>query len=213
MRKTMVFALAVVLMCMFVTGATAAPGVGDIVQFGKWDWRVLEVQGGRALIITENAIDRLPYNKQRTDTTWETSSLREHLNGEFLENFTAIEQDRIEETSVFNPDNQWYDITGGNDTTDKVFLLNLEEVVKYFGDSGKLQDRPKNRHWIYDDYNSERVVVEAEDKDTALWWWLRSPGYYNYRAAFVYADGRINVGGNFVSYDGGGIRPALWLNL
>jgi len=223
MRKTVIFALAVVLMFAFVTGALASPTpeVGDIIQFGEWDWRVLDVQDGRALIITENAIDRRPYHEHREDISWETSCLREHLNGEFLESFTAIERERIEEISVLNTDNLWYETTGGNDTIDKVFLLSLEEVVKYFGDSGQLQDRPEGRHWIYDEYNSARIVMivvndeddDGEDNEVALWWWLRSPGYYSYRAAFVYADGRINVGGNYVNYYGGGVRPALWLNL
>jgi hypothetical protein len=29
-------------------------------------------------------------------------------------------------------------VSGGNDTTDKIFILSIEEVVQYFGDSGQL---------------------------------------------------------------------------
>ena len=35
----------------------ANPRVGDTIQFGNYTWRVLDVQGGRALIITDVALD------------------------------------------------------------------------------------------------------------------------------------------------------------
>jgi hypothetical protein len=45
-------------------------------------------------------------------------------------------------------------------------------------------------------------------------WWLRSPGFLEYCAAFVYGNGNIAMNGNEVYSDiVGGIRPALWLNL
>ena len=139
--------------------------------------------------------------------------MRRYLNGEFYNRFTAEERGRILETRVINSDNHWYGTTGGADTTDRVFLLSIDEVVRYFGDSGQLWNRPNDEWWIDDEYNQARVAYRLEDNE-AWWWWLRSPGSNSYSAANVLSDGWLNVSGNSVhrSYYGG-VRPAMWLNL
>lgn len=42
-------------------------------------------------------------------------------------------------------------------------------------------------------------------------WWLRSPGYYDYYAEFVYSDGLVCQIGDFVHFEHG-VRPALVFN-
>jgi hypothetical protein len=122
-------------------------------------------------------------------------------------------------------DNRWYGTDGGNSTKDKVFLLSIEEVIKYFGDSGDLANR-KGWYWnwedsqdelrdgkgyyINDQHNSGRV---AKSNNIGYWWWLRSPGYHQYDAAGVNDDGSIFLNGYHADYPSGGVRPALWLNL
>jgi hypothetical protein len=103
-------------------------------------------------------------------------------------------------------------VTGGIDTIDKVFLLSIEEAVKYFGDSGQLQNRPKNADYLINDqYNSARIAKFSDDE--ASWWWLRSPGRDSNRAAYVLDFGYIDLSGGFFNRDDGGVRPALWLKL
>ena len=209
MKKSVVFGLAVVIAAAFffvVFGSStfeaqqaeaAAPTVeslqvGSVIQFGGYDWRVLDVQGNKALIITEHIIEQRPYNVDNKDVTWETCTLREYLNGEFLQKFSAEDQARIAETRINNPNNQQYGTNGGNDTNDKIFLLSIEEANRYFSS------------------DSERIAKVANG--TASWWWLRSPGLLSFGAAGVHDDGLVNVAGGVVS-DGGGVRPALYLNL
>lgn len=43
------------------------------------------------------------------------------------------------------------------------------------------------------------------------WWWLRSPGYYQYYAAYVHDDGSTSYYGNNVGAAYGCVRPALKL--
>jgi hypothetical protein len=211
--------------------------VGDIVPFGFdtlgwriWNWQVLDVQDNRALLISDS-LGGIMLNRPfcvtsataGTAVTWETSDIRSWLNDVFYQDiFSDEERESIFETQVFTNNNPWFGTPGGNTTTDKIFLLSIEEVVKYFGDSGQLQDRPEGRHWIYDEYNSARIVMivvndeddDGEDNEVALWWWLRSPGYDSYGAADVGTDGGIYVYGYDVLTGGsGGVRPALWLNL
>jgi len=212
------FAIAALLPVLCVNSAAAGPAqVGAIVQFGGYDWRVLDVQSNKALIITEHVIERRPYYVEWKAVTWETCTLREYLNGEFLQKFTPEDQGRIAETRIKNPNNLWYGTNGGNDTTDKIFLLSLEEVVKYFGDSGQLRNRPgADAHWIIDKYNSARTAYDSTGKATP--WWLRSPGEVGASVVDVGGDsvdgddeGIVYViGGNV--HANGGVRPALWLN-
>ena len=187
--------------------------VGDIIHFGGHNWRVLDVQDGRALIISENIIERRAYHAWDERITWEHSTLRHYLNNEFLNSFNATDRARITETRVINNNNPWFGTNGGNDTTDRIFLLSLEEVVRYFGNSGRLanQNHPNNENWgFHDQYNTARVARERNGND--WFWWLRSPSYSGNTAAIVGSSGSVGVGGG-VDLGIGGVRPALWLNL
>ena len=57
-----------------------------------------------------------------------------------------------------NDYNPWFDSKGGDNTTDKVFLLSLDEVIKCFCDSGQLRDNPPaQKMWLSDpSYNKDR---------------------------------------------------------
>jgi hypothetical protein len=191
--------------------------------FGPYAWRVLDIQGDRALLITEDVIEQRHYNASLEAVTWEGCTLRAYLNGEFCRKFSPQERRIISENENPNEDNQWYGTDGGGDTRDRVFLLSLEEVVKHFGDSGDLAAR-KGWYWedgkdvlkdgkgyyINDQYNSERV---AKFNNSGYWWWLRSPGGSQILAAFVRSGGNVALDGHFVYNDSVGVRPALWLNL
>ena len=101
---------------------------GDIIPFGSFMWRVLEVRDNKALLITENIISKVcdimnkfgykDYLRQ----TWKWSYLREYLNIEFLNNFSQSEKDFIVEIDIEPP------------SSDKIFLLDDEEANKYFED-------------------------------------------------------------------------------
>ena len=99
------------------------------IPFGPCEWRVLDVQNDKALILSENIIEKCKYNEEKTDVTWETCTLREYLNDEFLQKFTGEQQRRIVETRITNNDNLWYGynlwdgMKGGNDTTDKIWTI------------------------------------------------------------------------------------------
>jgi hypothetical protein len=164
-------------------------------------------------LLCVNIIEERPYNKEGKEATWETCSLRGYLNGEFYNKLPGDFKALIAETRLTNDNNQWFGTSGGNATTDKIFLLSIGEVVKYFGDSGQLKNRPdSNAYWITDQYNSARVAKDAAG--TGSWWWLRSPGGNgSYSAARVGHAGRLGVYGYYVLDVFGGLRPALWLNL
>ncbi|MCL1941555.1 MAG: DUF6273 domain-containing protein, partial [Synergistaceae bacterium] len=89
--------------------AKAAEGklkAGQILQMGGYDWRVLDVQNNRALLLCENVIEKRPYNKEKKNITWETCDLREYLNGEFYNKLPGDFKAKIAETKLTNDNNQ-----------------------------------------------------------------------------------------------------------
>ena len=210
------------------TPAVTLPEIGSIYHFCKYDWRVLAVENGKALLISEEILEkRHLYHSGKVSITWENCTLRKYLNGEFLNKLGAAKSE-IADTRNSNPDNPWYDTPGGNATTDKIFLLSLDEVCLYFGDNttAELKDM-KNRKDLMKELkgsmffgeNSPSRIAKYTDGE-AWYWWLRSPGRYKNHAAFVDNGGCVIVSGIGVSVEsygkddsGYGIRPALWLNL
>lgn len=184
---------------------------GGRIRFGAYDWLVIDKQEGKSLIITEKVIEKRPYHHEESEITWETCDMRQYLNGEFYNSFSETDRARIIEVANQNPDNPWYGTSGGSPTTDRIFLLSIEEVVKYFGDSGQINNRPRNPgfDWLKDDflfllgdqYNINRRAVD--DNGVVVHWWLRSPGAKNRFVAKVYGKeeqdefdhGDISIGG------------------
>ncbi len=197
--------------------------VGEKISFGGYDWQVLDVQNGKALIITEYIIEQRPYHDAYEDITWAECSLRKYLNGAFYNKFSAADQDRIHSVLHINSDNQWFGTKGGEDTLDNIFLLSLDEVCRYFGDStSKLYNPGKNQRYWFErkDINNDKRIAMLINKNGCWWWWLRSPGRVGLKAVYIWGDGTIGIQGNNILKgnisDGkctGGVRPALWLSL
>ncbi|MDF2873128.1 MAG: hypothetical protein K0R05_4703, partial [Anaerocolumna sp.] len=143
--------------------------VGDKIVFGKYEWRVLDMQSNTALIITEDIIEQRAYHDAYKDITWADCSLRKYLNNEFFDKFAAADKSRITPVINKNPDNQWYGSNGGADTRDSIFLLSLEEVTcQYFGDSSsKLYNPGKNQRYWFErkDENNSKRLARLQEKD------------------------------------------------
>jgi len=200
MKKLTTLVLSILLILPFtacVSVQKAQVQVGDRIQYGNIDWIVLAVDDGKALLISEFVL--LPfeysfYDGEDTATTWEECSLRQYLNGDFFNStFETLEQNRIIETAVRNSDNPDKGTPGGGDTTDKIFLLSIEEAKQYFPD------------------NPARIAFDTNG--TAARWWLRSPGYLSGFAAYVRSGGPIDPNGHPIILGTIGVRPALWLKL
>lgn len=163
---------------------TRYDGSREGIRLGGDIWIVLKKEGSKALVLSSNALFIQAYNKDYIDVTWETCTLREYLNGEFYNTyFTDEERNRIIETTIENNSNPKYGTSGGKATSDKVFLLSIEECISF-------------------DFGSKPLGS----------WWLRSPGEDQHSAAPVLSDGSVGYGGWNVD-NGLFIRPALWINL
>ena len=92
--------------------------------------------------------------------------------------------------------NPEYSADPGNSTQDKVFLLSINEVKKYFSSD-----------------EARKCAMAMKKQGNARLWWLRSPGNGLSSAAFVNNDGSVNCSGFYVDKNDICIRPAMWISL
>ena len=207
---------------------------GDIIKFGNYmitssenkdaiEWIVLDKQTGKTLLLSKYIIDCKCYNETRDKVTWETCSLRKWLNNDFYNAvFTNDEKNKILTTNlnqIDNPNNN--KSKGGNPTNDKIFLLSIDEVQKYFNQHGLSPDNQNlaalpTEYAKSKDNNGEKLWV---NNDSSVWhngygyFWLRSPGIYQRDAAGVDSNGGLDIEGRYVDVSVIGVRPAMWVSL
>lgn len=193
--------------------------VGDKITFGTYEqdnvtsngaedieWLVLAKENNKILVISDKALDYQRYNKTYEKITWEQCSLRKWLNDSFFNAaFSEEEQALIQNTTVSADKNPKYSTDPGNATTDKVFLLSINEAEKYF--SGEQARKCTTTAYVI-------AIAQSEyDNKYVSWWWLRSPGDKQKNAARVDYAGSIDYSSLSVSGNVGCVRPALWISL
>lgn len=193
-----------------------ATEIGGYFSFGSYEqdndlsngpepieWLILDKKDDNVLVCSKYAIDFLEYNTTFPNATWAECSLREWLNGLFLNSaFNLDERGRIITSNISAEKNPKYDTEPGNDTVDNVFLLSISEAEKYFNSANERQCKPT----LYAESNDP-----FKDEKTICCWWLRSPGEKNC-AAGVNPDGVVYFGGTGTR---GmiGVRPAMWITI
>lgn len=185
------------------------------------EWLVLDKQGDKVLLLSKYILDCKSYNDTDSDVTWEDCSLRKWLNESFYDTaFTEDEKKCIETTTIANTGNDEYETSGGNDTVDKVFLLGIEDVEKYFAKDNMQSDNERlattGTDYAKNVKNKDEVLYVNTSGD---WFggkspfWLRSPGNKQNHAARIRVTGYLGVHGINVTRTDNGVRPAIWVSL
>ena len=191
-------------------------------------WRILKVSGNNALAVADVALDCRPYHKESASVTWETSTIRRWLNGmggpyysqgaqsgRTAWGFTSVaftpeQLGAVRQSTIANADNTDYGTAGGNDSTDRVFLLSEAEVHGASATVHGFAADPKT----YDEARHCKLTDYAMAMGGSSWcWWLRSPGSTRTHAAGVGYGGYVYPNGHDVGNDEDAVRPALNLNL
>lgn len=202
-------------------------------------WRVLNKDNNDVFLLSDIALDDQRYNEKWATITWEKSSMRSWINGykasenqseidysnkNFIDTaFSTAQKNAIKTTKVENRNNIHYGSAGqgGNDTSDKIFLLserevyNTDDAKKYgFVLDGEVYDearRCKCSTYAYA-MGTWRNIEDSEYNGNALWF-LRSPGGSCYGdVTAVYDFGRVNSGGTSIFSDHS-VRSAIHLDL
>lgn len=198
--------------------------VGDIIVFGAYEqdnntsngkedieWLVLAKEDNKILVISDKALDCKPYNQSRDYVTWETCSLRNWLNNDFINAaFTAEERAMIPTVTVSADMNPEYNTNPGNATKDKVFLLSIVEAEKYFT-SDEARKCVPTEYAISNGASTSDSYTKG-GKATCLWW-LRSPGFDQFIAAYVNYFGPVLRYGRSVGNASNSVRPAMWITI
>ena len=173
--------------------------VADVVEFGSYEqdgnasngkepieWRVLAVEGNRAYVVSQKALDARAFNTDVDDgNDWNSSDLKK-----WLENDFASQAFTDDEMKVL----QFPPMLLDEDQADQFFMSDKERICM------PTQQAVNNGAWTWGD-------------NGACGWWLRSPGAYSVSAAGVLADGNVNSDGYYVDGAAVAVRPALWVNL
>ena len=192
-------------------------------------WRVLENAEGQLFLISDQNLDVFQYHTDWEEITWERSTMRSWLNGygasennggdsgtDYTSDnfigaaFSEKEQKAIAETTVVNDDNPNHNTDGGNNTTDKIFLLSIAEASNssYFADDASRIST--NTAYVADGGKIGGDMYSAGKGD---WWWLRSPGIGAYYAAGVAGNGDVDNAGVYGDKEDRAVRPAFHLDL
>lgn len=164
--------------------AMAEAKYGSTVWLGNKQWIVLDRQDGKALLSLYMADNKHPFHDRKEAVTWENCSLRRYLNQEFItKTFMTEEQRIIADTKVVNGPNPEFGTDGGNDTTDKLYLMNETEYEKY---KKRLKDKAKTMR-------------------------LRTPGKDALSTTYVSALKEVVAYGFPVDENGACIRPSMWV--
>lgn len=109
-------------------------------------WRILDVDAdlGRVLMITEVCIGNRPWGHG----TWSECSLRKWLNEEFYSSLPEEARIRVATATV-------RDIDADKNVEDRIFILSVDEVHKYFRDQ-----------------RARRCSIAGGKNPT--WWWMRN---------------------------------------
>jgi len=233
MKKLLVIAL---ILTMVLSGAVLAEAesanqdIGSVVAFGHYEqdndmsngkepieWIILDKrEDGSVVLLSKYALDCKRYNDEYTSVAWGTCTLRTWLNEDFYNAaFSTEEQAKIKTVKVANEDKPYYATKGDEDMEDKVWLLSINEVTdsvtgekvySCFTDDSSRMCVPTKYAVAQGAYQSSDYTVDGVG---TCWWWLRSPGYDRWYAAYVGIDGSVDSYGTIVRYDFSSVRPVM----
>ena len=175
------------------------------------EWRVLDIQDGKALVISRYSLAREPYHSINEPTTWENSTIRSWLNRNFLNTaFSRQEQTAVLTVQVDNDKQQAREPQNspeGNATQDKIFLLSYREVCSYLRSESDRVCEPS----LFALNKAAKGKYSALKKNVRepVSWMLRTMYYSMYDC--VGHDGGLDGGVNI--HNDCFIRPAFWLDL
>lgn len=202
-------ALIIILVCCAVSFSAPKEmilNVGSSIEFGSFEqnadkdgaesiqWLVAGEKDGKYLLVSKYCLEARAYDdSEDASQSWESSSLREYLNGQFFETaFNEKEQGMIAEAELVN---SFEEVENGTEATmDKVFILSSEEISEFLGDDKEVL----TAHF-------------ADDEQGLCWWWVRTPGYIDTYVSVIKTNGVFYSRGDSAINPLGGVRPAIWI--
>ena len=168
------------------------------------EWLVIERRGDACLLVSKYALTLGAYDSEfQWNTNWEKSALRQWLNRDFYSRaFSPQEQEQILFSTIPAENSPLFEGEGGSVVADKIFLLSIPEVKRYFSD------------------DNDRICLPGKGVDTGkmvfdsgCYWWLRSMGCSESNPSMVTGKGTVHYAGSYQSNDRYAVRPAMWVRM
>ena len=178
---------------------------GDVIPFGKYTlqgeektaiyWKAVKADGGKLLLVASQNIEVKSFHMSTEAPSWDISSLREWLNGDFINgSFTAEEAAYIAERELEEADK-----SSTSTQTEKAFILSAAEAKTYF----KTADERKG-------LNSSYLVSQYHASSR---YWLRTV-LENGNIAYVDGAGKVEeTEGLAPTTADVAVRPAIWVDI
>ena len=193
------------------------PKIDDSVFLGRYqqnandsnmrppiEWVIKDFNEEAIFLVSKKCLEMKAYNNEMDKPiTWAESSLRKWLNQYFYQYaFSDEEKNCIIEKQLENENNYESGAPGGKVTNDKIFILSASEAEHYF---------PTVSERVAYGTQIANLQNMSECESDGLKWWLRTPGYYDYRASIIVESGRIDHHGYSASRGFLAVRPAMWV--
>ena len=185
--------------------------IGYCVEFGKYPywqqgqeeplvWRVLDIQGDKALLIANKAVDFMPVSDTLNCAVWKDSYLAKWLNSVFyVKAFTNMEMSRLVINKCVNQ---------------FITIPSVDELKLYYSDNPR-SHLPNFSDGKAKPLQTPYVVDKNKESDNRyIKWWLRDFITENGRVKYVSQNGRIVE----PRFDGEamkakGVRPMIWVKI
>lgn len=183
------------------------------------EWIVLDKIDNQYLLLSKYVIDYCQFKKDRVEgisISWNDSDIKTWSNYDFINSaFTDEEQKHI----LLNPDLL---------PSEKVFLLSIDEILKYFGNENENYDGVKIENRIKENYKSRtyatryarkngviigpRSIVDNNVSLYSCGYFTRSMTNSNYnQVSYIRDDGSDGYLSAYDRWKRPGFRPAMWV--
>lgn len=224
--------------------------IGDSIFFGKYEqngiihdgkefveWIILkkDKDDNSAILISKFILDCYPFNGFSENVTWETSSLRYHMNTAMLsEMFNNSELACILPTFLLNSPNIFNGAYSGQPTYDYLFIPGIDEMIAFYSNDNFINEarlnelkRPSKKRISYaTNYavsRGVRVIGSGKENSGAGNYFLRTTGlpgrrrwfgevYADYFQAYVSENGSVVPEGTGINSIDDGIRPMVQIS-
>ena len=232
---------------LYLREQITSKNIGESILFGSYEqnsiledgkepieWIILNLNdtGNSAILISKYILDCYPFNGFHQNVTWETSSLRNHMNTAMLEEmFDDKELACILPTYLLNSKNVFNGAYSGEPTSDFLFIPGIDEMLAYFSNDyfvneAKINEltRPNTKRMCYATpyaiNRGVRVTGQNDKYPGTANYFLRTTGlngrriwfgdvFADYYQSFVSENGSVKPDGTGVNSIDDGIRPMV----
>ena len=188
-------------------------------DIGKTEWVLLDIVDNKALLLSKYILFKRGVNgSYYYDNTsikpinWENSTIKDIEIFSLFHNLCVnfLEKDLIIKSKTINKPCKRFGLDFGNDTEDDFFILNQEDIDKYFyNNKYEYSDKIQNNNKLKTVYKYSHFGEPKEQKEG---YWVRDKGYLWWYVSFVDENGNLNTRGINAGVDMG-VRLAVWIDI